>query len=100
MELVSEGIVAVPMSLEEFRAPGRDALLGAAGGLVIMYDWWIQQEDFDALHEVRKTRPVVFVRNRTTKVAPELMPFHVVAIFDDRTFSHYQPVNGWGGYIE
>jgi hypothetical protein len=100
MDLVSEGIEAAAMSLEEFRAPGRDVRIAAVKGLVIMYDWWVESADFDLLHQVRKTRPVVFARNRTQKVAPELMAFHVVAIFDDSTFSHYQPVDGWGGYVE
>jgi len=100
MDLISEGYEAAPMSLEQFRSPDRDARLAAARGLVIMYDWWVDPPDFDVLHEVLKTRPVVFVRNRTQRVAPELAPFGVVALFDSQTFSHYQPVEGWGGYIE
>jgi hypothetical protein len=100
MDLMSEGFEAAPMSLEQFRGPDRDARLAAATGLVVMYDWWVEPQDFEVLHECLKTRPVVFVRNRTQKVAPELAPFGVVALFDTRTFSHYQPVDGWGGYVE
>jgi hypothetical protein len=100
MDLVSDGLEAIPMSVTEFRASDRDARLAAAKGLVIVYDWWIESADFEALHDVRKTRPVVFARNRTQKLAPELMPFGVVAIFDTTMFSHYQPLDGWGGYVE
>jgi hypothetical protein len=99
MDLLSEGYEAAPMSLEQFRAPDRATLLARATGLVIMYDWWLEESDVEVLHEFKKTRPVVFVRNRTQKIAPELTPFHFVAIFDHPTYSYYQPVDGWGGYI-
>jgi hypothetical protein len=100
MDLLSEGYETAPMTLEQFRAPDRDTRLAAATGLVIMYDWWLETPDFEVLHEFRKTRPVVFVRNRTQKIAPELMRFHFVSLFDHPTFSYYQPREGWGGYIE
>jgi hypothetical protein len=100
MDFVSEGIEAAPMGLEEFRAADRDARLAAAAGLVIMYDWWLGPEDFEVLDEIKKTRPVVFARNGQRKRARDPMRFSEVYIFDDTTFSHYQPLEGWGGYVE
>jgi len=98
LDLVSEGIEAAPMSLEEFRAPGRDVLLASARALVIMYDWWLEPPDLDALERAKARYSVVFARNGQRKVAPEIAHFLNVGLFDGNTFSYYQPFEGTGGY--
>ncbi|GEM_PF-6675915 len=101
MDLRSDGIAARPLALDQLREQDWQARLAGATGLVIVYDsqTWITDVILDALREMHPARPVVVVRRGTRRLAPEFDRFHVVPLFDEDTFSHYQPYDQEvGGY--
>jgi TIR domain len=103
MDLRSEGIEAIPAALKDLKPEEISNRFLAAAGLVIIYDGmtWITEQLQAALREVRATRPVVFLRSRTSRFAPGLLEFHVVPIFEGQTFSYYQPHSkGRGGFAD
>jgi TIR domain len=67
-----------------------------AKGLVIVYDGrtWIESPAYEALVAIHPQRPVVFVRSRTKRFAPDIERFTPVPLFDTSTFSHCQPGDG------
>jgi hypothetical protein len=103
MDLRSEGIAAHPIALENLTAEDWQDRIPASPGLVIVYDGQtrISEEIYGALCEIHPTRPVVFVRSRTTRFAPEFEKFYVVPLFEGQKFPHYQPHRkGRGGWAD
>src|SRR5262245_4900779 len=106
MDLRSEGFAATPIPLTELTPETRPERFSAAGGLVVIYDamsqGWITEDMRAALLKVRSTKPVIFVRTRANRLAPEFGHyFESVSLFDTPTFSHYQPdQTGAGGFAE
>lgn len=99
MDLRSDGVQARPIEMERISAGDWQAGLPGVEGLVVVYDGrtWIQEPMYSALFAVFQDRPVVFVRSRSSRFAPDFMQFVVVPLFDGTAFSHYQP-QGLSGY--
>lgn len=99
MDLRSDGVQARPVGVERISAADWEARLPGVEGLVVVYDGrtWIQEPMYSALFAISPDRPVVFVRSRSSRFAPDFMQFLVVPLFDDTTFNHYQP-QGLSGY--
>jgi hypothetical protein len=100
MDLRSDGIDAHPVELAKITDEEWRAKLPAATGLVVVYDGrtWIREPAYGALDAIYSDRrPVVFVRSRTSRFAPDFQKFFVVPLFDTTSFSHYQP-QGLSGY--
>src|SRR6267142_722138 len=105
MDLRSEGIAAHPIALENLTVDDWQARFPASPGFVIVYDGrtWISEEIYGALREIHPMRPVVFVRSRTSRFAPEFEQFYVVPLFEGQKFPHYQPHRknrgGWADVV-
>jgi TIR domain len=103
MDLRSEGIEARPLALNTLAKDDWGNLGSTVAGLVIVYDGqtFISEAIQSVLRKMHPHRPVVFVRSRTSRFFPDFLEFHSVPLFEDRTFSYYQPHRkGRGGFAD
>jgi hypothetical protein len=103
MDLRSEGIDAHPVALNTLAQDDWETLGSIVAGLVIVYDGqtFISEAIQSVLRKMHPHRPVVFVRSRTSRFFPDFLEFHSVPLFEDRTFSYYQPHRkGRGGFAD